>query len=369
MTAPLVTTSTTSTLGDILIVDDTPANLDVLSNVLTERGYKVRAAINGELALRAITKAPPDLILLDVQMPGLSGFEVCQRLKSDPRTQDIPVIFISVSDAVEEKVRAFEVGGIDYVTKPFQVREVLARVESQMRIQHQRRRIEMLNAFKDELVGIVSHDLKNPIGVVLGYIDLIRDSLAEGNSIDKEMLDRMHKATESMLHLVRDLLDNAQNEQKIPLRMTTVDLNTLVQDCVSMFEYQASQKPVELTAKFADGSVTVQADSRRLTQVINNLISNAIKYSPPNSSISVRTMYDKRGAVIEVADSGYGIPAADLPHIFERFYRVQSKKHLAAEGTGLGLPIAKLIVEEHGGTLTASSSENVGSVFTITLPS
>jgi two-component system, sensor histidine kinase and response regulator len=354
--------------GNILVVDDTPANLNILTTFLSERGHKVRPAINGELALKAVAKAQPDVILLDIQMPGLNGFEVCARLKADPETEAIPVIFISALDAIEDKVRAFEVGGVDYITKPFQVLEVLARVESQLRIQWQNRRIEALSAFKDDLIGIVSHDLKNPLNIILNYTNILQEDIADGAPIDPTILGRVERAGMTMLDLVRDLLDNARYERRLPLRMTPTDLNPVVEEQVTAYELPASKKGIQLETALYPEPLVTNLDSRRFAQVVSNLISNAIKYSPEATTVAIRTFYDENWAFVQVQDAGYGIPAEDLPHVFEKFYRVQTQAHLSAEGTGLGLPIAKLIIEEHGGSLTAVSEYGKGSLFTIAIP-
>ncbi len=365
----MTTTSPASTPpGNILIIDDTPANLDVLTKFLAEHGHKVRPAISGEIGLKAAAKALPDVILLDIQMPEMNGFEVCERLKADETTREIPVIFISALDALDDKVRAFQVGGVDYITKPFQVMEVLARVESQLRIQWQRRRIEALSAFKDDLIGIVAHDLKNPLSVVLGYAEILQFDAANGQPLSPEVVLQIQKAGMTMLSLIQDLLDNARHEQRIPLRFAHASLQEVVSDQVRAFTLPARSKQITIEKDFQPEHLVVSIDTRRFAQVVSNLISNAIKYSSSGSGVTVRVSQHHDEAIVEVADNGYGIPAHDLPHIFEKFYRVNTAKHMAAEGTGLGLPIARLIVEQHGGTLTAQSEEGVGSTFTITLP-
>src|SRR6266545_7682901 len=156
--------------ADVLIVDDTPANLNVLSAILGKRGYRVRAAINGSLALKTAQKAPPDLILLDVQMPGMNGYQVCRQLKSEEPTRDIPVIFISALDDVLDKVEAFQAGGVDYITKPFQIEEVLARVENQLALNRQRAAIAALCALNDRLVA-AANGLQQPLDQIVGYAE------------------------------------------------------------------------------------------------------------------------------------------------------------------------------------------------------
>ena len=166
---------TLSANADILIVDDTPANLNVLSAILGKRGYRVRPAINGALALKAAQKAAPDLILLDVQMPGLDGYEVCRQLKADAQTRAIPVIFISALDDVLDKVEAFQVGGVDYITKPFQIEEVLARVENQLALHKQREAIAALLARNQQLIALANDELRPQLGQIADWAAALRN--------------------------------------------------------------------------------------------------------------------------------------------------------------------------------------------------
>jgi PleD family two-component response regulator len=166
---------TLATNADILIVDDTPANLNVLSAILGKRGYRVRPAINGALALKAAQKAAPDLILLDVQMPEMDGYQVCRQLKGDAQTRDIPVIFISALDDVLDKVEAFQVGGVDYITKPFQIEEVLARVENQLALHQQREAIATLLARNEQLIALATQDLRPQLGRIAVWAAALRD--------------------------------------------------------------------------------------------------------------------------------------------------------------------------------------------------
>jgi len=166
--------------ADILIVDDTPANLNVLSAILGKRGYRVRPAINGALALKAAQKAAPDLILLDVQMPGMDGYEVCRQLKSDPQTRDIPVVFISALDDVLDKVEAFQAGGVDYITKPFQIEEVLARVENQLVLHQQREAITGLSARNQQLIALASQELRPQLDQIARWAAALIDGSDAG---------------------------------------------------------------------------------------------------------------------------------------------------------------------------------------------
>src|SRR3954451_12839451 len=191
---------TLSANADILIVDDTPANLNVLSAILGKRGYRVRPAINGALALKAAQKAAPDLILLDVQMPEMDGYQVCRQLKGDAQTRDIPVIFISALDDVLDKVEAFQVGGVDYITKPFQIEEVLARVENQLALHQQREAIAALLARNQQLIALATGELRPQLDQIAHWASALRDG---GNPAPAEQIyetaNRLSRALDGLL--------------------------------------------------------------------------------------------------------------------------------------------------------------------------
>jgi two-component system sensor histidine kinase/response regulator len=356
----------------ILIVDDNPANLSVLTTMLTQYQYKVRPAISGELALSVAQKTLPDLILLDIQMPGMNGFEVCEHLKADPRTRPIPVIFISALDAIDDKLKAFSTGGVDYITKPFQLEEVHARVQAHLMLVLQQRRIEALVNVKDDLMRIVSHDLKNPIANVIGYAELMDEILGDGEPVETDKLQvmakRIQRAAENMLGLVEDLLDLGRAEQRIPIEKRPMQLLAILEEVVSSYAFNAEQKNIRLHYNASQPMPEIMADPRRLRQIFNNLISNAIKYTPDGGQVTVTVSQQNGSAFVVVEDTGYGIPPQDLPHIFDKFYRVQSTQHLQAEGTGLGLSIVRALVEQHNGEISVDSVVGEGSAFTVRLP-
>lgn len=352
---------------NILIADDTPANLSVLSFMLQQEGFRVRPAINGSVALMAVNAEPPDLILLDIRMSDMNGYEVCYHLKSDPRTRDIPVIFISALDDVEDKVKAFEAGGVDYITKPFHVEEVVARVRSHLTLQDQRRAIQRLSNLKDDLMHIVAHDLKNPISIIRGYCEMLIDGTFE---IDpNETLHKMQGTAEQMLGLVTALLDYGRLEEDIPLTITAQELAPVISESVESFSLPAQEKSITITTQIDAPDVIVGIDRERLMQAVGNLVGNAVKYTGNGGQVAVTLSADPDVAYIEVSDNGKGIPPEHLPRLFERFYRVPQKNgERRIAGTGLGLAIVKLIVEKHGGTVSVESAVNVGSRFTIRLP-
>jgi two-component system, sensor histidine kinase and response regulator len=366
--------------SDILIVDDKPENLNVLSRMLEMRGYNVRPALNGDLAIRATLKAPPDLILLDVNMPDMNGYEVCSRLKQDERSANIPVIFISALSDTDDKIQAFRVGGVDYVSKPFRVEEVLARVNAQLTLYKQRRQIEQLleqqrayyenlNQLKDQLLSTASHDLKNPLSVIMGYLHLLeQDNPGNDPEFLMHCIGQMKHATERMNSLISDLLDLAKIETGLALTFADTNLNEFLQQCLADHSVSAQAKHIDLEVIPTETNTIARVDAARLAQAINNLLSNAIKYTPEGGSVRLAIESNGDNAVIRVSDTGMGIPAESLPRLFEKFYRVPTEAHQSIEGTGLGLAIAKAVVDQHNGQIWAVSEPGKGSTFSLTLP-
>ncbi|MCU0512032.1 MAG: hybrid sensor histidine kinase/response regulator [Anaerolineae bacterium] len=353
-------------MPDILIVDDTPANLSVLHGMLTGHDYKVRPAINGDLALKAVQTELPDLILLDIRMPGKDGYEVCRELKASPRTRHVPVIFISALDDIQDKVKAFEVGGVDYITKPFHLEEVLARVQLHLMLQQQRRAIEELNTFKDELLRIVAHDLKNPISVISGYTDMLMEDIEDPEL--RDFVGRIQRSATQMLNLVTDLLDVARSEGNIPLNLQAVAVAGLLQSCVENYRLPAQQKQLVYHYVPPEAGLHLHIDPDRFAQVVNNLISNAVKYTDAGGTVRIESQVSADSFRLHIHDTGHGIAAEDLPHLFDKFYRVKNTQNRKIEGTGLGLAIARAIIEKHQGRIDVHSEIGQGSVFTIVLP-
>lgn len=352
---------------NILIVDDTPANLSVLSFMLQQEGFRIRPAINGSVALMAVRAELPDLILLDVRMADMNGYEICIQLKSDPATRDIPVIFISALDDVEDKVKAFEAGGVDYITKPFHVEEVVARVRAHLTLQDQRRAIEHLSNLKDDLMHIVAHDLKNPISVIRGYTEMLMQGDMEIDA--NETFAKIHITADRMLALVTSLLDYGQLEEGISLSTQAQPVAPILAECVESFALAAEEKGITVALHVETPDAAALIDHDRFMQAVSNLIGNAIKYTGEGGSAEVALCADADTVYVEVTDNGKGIPPEHLPRLFERFYRVpQAAGEQRIAGTGLGLAIVKLIVEKHGGTVSVESEVGVGSRFSIRLP-
>ncbi len=366
--------------GTILIVDDQPDNLRLLSTLLTNQGYVVRKAINGQMAITSAQTDPPNLILLDVLMPDLDGYQVCQILKSDANTAEIPVIFISALDEVWDKVRAFSLGAVDYVTKPFQTAEVLARVQSQLSIQHLQAQLKerngILESLNEELsrsnreleqfAYVVSHDLQQPIQSVAGFVKLIKLKYGEGNLPEdvEAYLSRIDAASDRMQKLINELLNYAQisKQQKI---FQEIEANEIVSQAVENLAQLITEKNVSLKV---EPLPKISGNPILLIQLFQNLINNGIKFVKPDTPPKLRIFSSQQNQdwIFGVEDNGIGIAPENLEKIFQVFERLHSKE--TYPGTGIGLATCKKIIEYHGGRIWASSALERGTTFYFTLP-
>jgi two-component system sensor histidine kinase/response regulator len=353
----------------ILVVDDTLTNREVMARILSRKKYQYKLIANGEEALVAVSQRLPDLILLDISMPGMDGFEVCEHLKADERTRNIPVMFISALDETEDKVRAFQVGGVDYITKPFKIEEVLARVETQIMLAMQRKEILALSELKDQLIRTVSHDLKNPLHVIMGYAALLMDGGYTTSPDDVQSMSKhIYNSAERMYSLVTNLLELSQIEDGVSFELSPLSLTRLCQDMMPEFEMIAQAKHHTLTVELPTTDIIVNGDTMRLGQVLSNLVSNACKYTPENGHVRLSVAQHNQTVHLCVEDNGLGIPKEAIPQLFNKFYRVNTVEHRAVEGTGLGLSIVKAIIEQHHGKIEVESELNKGSKFTVSLP-
>lgn len=353
----------------ILLVDDNTNNLGVLYRYLDDEGFEVLVSQDGERALRLAHDQLPDLILLDIMLPGISGFEVCEALKSDDLTRDIPVIFISALTGVEDKVRGFAAGGVDYITKPFYQEEVLARINAHITIKRQREELDRLNATKDRLFSLIGHDLRGPFMGLLGALELLRDSSGElDEATTRELVSNLYASAERTYNLVENLLEWSRSQrQAVQVNPRSLDVRELVQNSVQLFLAGARQKGVELKVTIPD-QLQIYADRDTMASVIRNLVNNAIKFTGEGGTVLVSGAREDESVAITVEDTGTGIPPSEISHLFD-FGRTSSRRGTGGEqGTGLGLVLAKEHVTRNGGSLSVESEEGRGSRFSLTLP-
>lgn len=362
-------------MNRVLIVDDNKLVRRMLRRHLMKKEYDISEAENGAMALAEIEKTQPDLILLDVMMPGMDGFEVCKRLKQNPATSDIPVIFLTAKTEKDDIITGLELGAVDYVTKPFSNKELLTRVNTHLELKAardtillQREELKQANAAKDKFFSIISHDLSNLFYALIGFSSMLTEQLDNLSVEEKEnFLQTILQSSEQGYSLLKNLLEWSRAQTgRITSKPTKLALKTLVADNLELSSTNAKAKNITLVSSISD---TVFADKNMLETVIRNLVSNAIKFTPVNGKVEILSE-EKDGEVeISISDTGVGISPKDI----EKLFRVDISHTTIGtgeeKGTGLGLILCKEFVEKNGGRIWVESEVGKGSQFHIRLPS
>lgn len=409
---PLLNPNFKTKNASILVVDDSLDNLRVLSATLSASNYDIRCAKSGSVALKAITTAPPDLILLDIQMPDLNGYEVCQQLKANVQTRHIPIIFISALDEALDKVKAFSVGGIDYITKPFQVGEVLARVRNQLDLQVAKMQLAQSEkmASLGQLVAGIAHEINNPINFIHGNLDVLEvyvqdllrlieayqqehsepsetiSSITQEIDLDylktdlPKITDSMRVGTERVTNIVQLLRNFSRLDEQ---GYKPVDIHQGLEDTLLILASRLNSPDLELSTEIVRnyGDLSpVSCHPAALNQVFMNLIANAIdavedrlrsQPTHPNPTqsyqpkITLKTEQTAKTTTIQIEDNGCGMSGSTQSCLFSPFFTTKP----VGKGTGMGLSISyQIIKEKHQGQLTCQSQYGVGTQFTIELP-
>lgn len=350
----------------ILIVDDTPANLSVLVETLGGAGYRLMVAEDGEEALAQTAQTVPDLILMDVMMPGIDGFETCRRLKASDRTKDVPVLFMTALNETADKVKAFAAGAVDYLSKPIEHDEALARVRTHLTLRRLRRELQEQLAVKERFMRIASHDLRNPLFLVLmagasarRHPDLPADVLRH--------LDNICESATQMRRIVDTFLELRAPEASTA-GMGRVDLNLLGEAVARLHTHSAERKQISMATAFTPALPLARAEAMPAYQAFTNLVSNALKFTPPGGRVEIATRADSTRVRAEVRDTGPGVPAAERTMLFQEYARLSPRPTGGEESNRLGLAIVKHLVESQGGTVGAEFPANGGSVFWFELP-
>jgi signal transduction histidine kinase len=364
-----------STRAPILLVDDRPDNLVALEAVLASPAYEIVCARSGSDALEQLGRRDFAVALLDVHMPAMDGLETALKMKqlALDKERNLSLIFVTGVDADRVRiVRAYEAGAVDFIQKPLDPDIVRAKVSVFVDFYWSkdglRRRMEDAVRAREDLLAIVSHELRNPLSIVLMGARQI-DQLAEDNDSGartRRAARSIVKAVDRMSRLVGDLLDLAQLEagKPLPLESETYDVTELAQQAAELLEPLASARRLRLITDVL-GPMYALCDADRIQQVLANLIVNAIKFTREGGEICVRVRSMPGTVVVSVSDTGVGIPAAQIPHLFDAYWQVDSQRK---RGAGLGLSIAKAIVVAHGGRIWVESTEGRGSTFFVTLP-
>ncbi len=369
--------------GLLLIVDDNEDNRDVLARRLQKQGHWAVAAASGAEALSILAEQPFDLVLLDVMMPEMDGYEVLFRIKSEPQTRHLPVIMISALDELESVVRCIDMGAADYLPKPFNPTLLRARVGASLREKraHDReqrytaelaesyRRLRELERLRDDLTYMIVHDLRTPLTSLLSGLQTV-PLVGDLNPTQSEMLEIATDGGETLLGMINDLLDVEKMEQEsVPLSLAPLSAAALVAQASAQVTLLAAAEGLTLASEVSSGLPDFQGDEDKLRRTLVNLMGNAIKFTPRGGAVTVgASCGSANNLLFFVRDTGEGIPANALERIFEKFGQVESRQAGRKMSTGLGLTFCKLAVEAHGGRIWAESAPGVGSVFFFTLP-
>jgi two-component system sensor histidine kinase/response regulator len=345
----------------ILIVDDTPANLGVLVETLGAAGYQLMVAEDGEEALAQTEQTQPDLILLDVMMPGIDGFETCRRLKDRDSTRDVPVLFMTALNEIADKVKAFGAGGVDYITKPIEHEEALARVRTHLTLRKLRRALEEQLALKERFMRIAGHDLRNPLCLILMAADLARRQPGAPPGVGK-YLENIGDSATQMRRIIDTFLEIRTGGTASGLG-GRVDLGLLGDAVVRQHTHAAERKRISVATEFPGAVPLARGDAGLAYQACTNFLSNALKFTAPGGSVTVRTSGANGRVRVSVQDNGPGVPANERPLLFQENVRLSPKPTAGEETHGIGLAIVKHLVESQGGTVGAEFPSEGGSVF------
>jgi len=357
----------------VMVVDDTEANVHILVETLGD-DYEVSVAMDGQSALEYVDSDPPDLILLDVMMPEIDGYEVCRRLKADEATRDIPVIFVTSMGETKDETKGLELGAVDYITKPISPPIVRARIRTHLELKRLRddlsemaRHMERLSQEKNKFLGMAAHDLRNPLVSIRGFSELMLEGDLTSEE-EKNFSTMIHDAAEQMLALVNDLLDVSVIESgQLNLTFEPSDLKVVVEERVRLNKVAAEAKRMNIKTNLARVA-SARFDPKHIAQVIDNLISNAVKYSPHGADIQLSLSQEDDWLKVAVQDQGPGISEADRAKLFGEFQKLSPQPTAGEKSTGLGLAIVKKIVEAHGGEVHVQSRLGAGSEFSFSLP-
>ncbi len=372
--------------SDILIVDDNPANLDLLAGLLREHNFRVRAVPSGRMALDAARRSPPELVMMDITMPGMNGYETCLAMQRDPMLSAIPVIFISALDDPLDKVKAFQVGGRDYVSKPFHAEEVIARVNHQVRmvrlekelkiqnenLQDANLKLREMNQLKTNFTAMLVHDIRSPmtvVGIALGAAKEDPDLFAVIQPQAQNAYVKVQTLLEEMLEVYRG------ESGEMSFESSAFPALPWLEQIVFAHRPLATSAGLDFQVQISPDLPDINGDGSKLERAFANLLTNAFKFTPRGGAVRLEAAMDHGAGVeaglrwlrVSITDTGRGIPAEELPFIFDPFRQTRGQD--AHGGVGLGLAIVQRIVAGHKGSISVNSQVGFGTTFTVRLPS
>ncbi len=353
----------------ILIVDDNYKNLQLLGNVLRQENYEIAVSTTGLQALKTVKEVKPDMILLDVMMPEMNGYEVCKILKNDELTADIPIIFLTAKTASEEVVMGLNLGAVDYITKPFNNAELLVRVKAHLELKNSKEELKRINATKDKFFSIIAHDLKNPFITMLGFSSMLITDYYEFTDEERlDYLNEMEKVAKKSHQLLENLLQWSRSQTgRMEFIPKEKDITLIVFETLTLLESQAKAKNITLVNNTIY-DMTAFFDEDMITTVFRNLCSNAIKFTYEGGNIQVDYVDEGEFYQIIISDNGVGMDEKTINALFKIDVQQTRTGTNNEQGTGLGLILCKEFVERNGGKIWVTSNLGTGSSFHFTIP-
>ncbi len=362
-----------------LIVEDSDLTRGILENILNGEGVNTLQASNGVEALEILKKEEQriDLIMTDYMMPEMDGDELCRRIRFEMGNKSLPVIFLSAMSETSSMLKMFKSGASDYVVKPFAKEELLARVKVHLETRQLNKKLldqvielKRLNKLKDDILSITSHDLRSPLTGILGFTDLLMED-EHTLDVHREYLTHIKDSGEFLLNLISDILElGRSHSENHELVLKTVPINELIELSVSTVRHMATPKQISIDVENrCQAEPFISGDKNALIRIFNNLVSNAIKFTPKEGKVSLVVEQKTEDTLgISVIDTGIGIPKDAIPVLFEKFSKASRVGTAGEISTGLGLSIAKALIEQHNGTITVDSEEEKGTCFSLTFP-
>ncbi len=361
----------------VLIVDDIEVNLQVLGGMLGKKNIAILFASNGKQAIKIARKKLPDLILLDINMPEMNGYAVCEILKNDEQTKEIPIIFLSALNEKNDIVKGFESGAVDYITKPFNNAELLARLFTHLElktardiINKQNKELKRINATKDKFFSIIAHDLKNPFNALMGFSSLLlKNHLTYDAKMREKFIESINSCAEISYKLLENLLTWSRSQSgSIKYNPIKLDMKTQLYETIYVLAAQASKKNISILNEIKEKEL-IYADEKMFGTIIRNLISNAIKFTNKNGKIEISAeKQDGNWIKIAVKDNGKGISQDVVKNLFKIDKNISTLGTDNETGTGLGLILCKEFVEKHNGKIWVESELGNGASFFFTIP-
>lgn len=352
------------TIPVVLVIDDQEPNIQVVGQLLARAGYEIVPALTGEEGLQRAKASPPDLVLLDMRMPGMSGFDVLKALKADESTRDVPVIFLTADDDRDTLSRAFADGAVDYITKPFVAKELLGRVNTHVDLKQSRDTLRRFVSEKQQMVETIAHDLRNYFANIQFAGDMLQDpDLPLASRL--RLVESIRTSSDSGVLFLQALLDH-QNAQEKGVLVHKLSAGELLNETVAVLSRSAQAKNIKVSVVLAEDFI-VCGHHGGVLHVLQNLLSNALKFSPPGSEVTMTAAKFGKRARLSVIDQGPGVSKQDQERLFQRYVRLSATPTDGESSTGLGLALAKQRARTMDGDLWYDDREGGGSVFTLDL--